>query len=74
MGTVSERNLKRFECAVKALNSVISDCKKENSKCFAYLDGNNNFCLLDGSAGIGEDGDQESIIAISQLKAMGGDW
>lgn len=71
---VSDKNLKRFERAVKSLNSVIADCKKENSKAFAYLDGNNNFCLLDGSAGIGEDGDQDSIIAISELKAMGGDW
>lgn len=71
---VSDKNLSRFKRAVKQLNSVIADCKKENSDCFAYLDGNNHFCLLSGERGIGEDGVDDTIIADENLDAKGGDW
>jgi len=71
---VSDKNLSRFKRAVKQLNSVIGDCKKDNPDCVAYLDGNNHFCLLSGEREIGEDGVDETIIADENLDANGGDW
>lgn len=74
MREVSDNNIQRFKRAVKQLNSVIADCKKDNPSCFAYLDGNENMCLLSGEFGIGEDGIDDSILATQTLNASGGDW
>ncbi|MES2877548.1 MAG: hypothetical protein V4713_03930 [Pseudomonadota bacterium] len=72
--TISEKNLRAFRAAVKKLDAVIADCRKENPACKAYLDGNQNFCLMDGSKSIGEEGDQETILAEGRLAAHAGDW
>lgn len=75
---VSDTNLKRFKKAVKQLNAVIADCKKdcegELHIPFAYLDGNNNLHLLSGEFAPGEEGDQDSILVDATLDAAGGDW
>lgn len=71
---VSLKNLARFKRAVKQLNNVISDCKKENPSCFAYLDGNNSFHLMDGTEEPGESSNLESVLEWEYLSATGGDW
>ena len=71
---ITDKNIKKFEKAAKALNKAIESCKKDLPGCFAYLDANNNFCLLDGSSGIGEDGAQDSIVSIVEVNAQCGDW
>lgn len=75
---VSDKNLARFKRAVKQLNAVIrdceSDCADDEHTPFAYLDGNNNFALPTGEFGIGEDGDDDSILITETLTAQGGDW
>ncbi|HDT5863145.1 TPA: hypothetical protein QHB43_003062 [Aeromonas hydrophila subsp. hydrophila] len=72
---VSDKNLARFKRAVKQLNAVIRDCKSDcaddEHTPFAYLDGNNNFALLTGEFGIGDD---DSILITETLTAQGGDW
>lgn len=72
--TISDKNIARFKRATKQLNKVINDCKDESPACFAYLDANENFCLMSGEKGIGEEGDDDTIIATENLKAQGGDW
>lgn len=74
METISEKNLRAFRAAVKKLDTVIAECQKENPACVAYLDGSQRFCLMDGSKSLGEEGDQESILAEGHLNANGGDW
>lgn len=75
---ISEKKIKKFKRAAKALNAAILECKKDNPKCFAYLDGNSNMCLLDGSIGIGSEVDgrdvQDTILAIEVVNSACGDW
>lgn len=72
---VSERNLKRFERAVKQLDKVLADCKKELPHCNIYVDGSGSMNLMDGSKQIGEIGDQETILASAHVRDCGGgDW
>lgn len=75
---VSPANQKRFKDAVKKLNAVIADCKKDCTgdphTPIAYLDGSNTLCLLTGEFKPGEEGDQSSILVSATLSASGGDW
>jgi len=72
--TVSDKNIKAFIQATKALNKVIAECKKDATDCFVYLDGNNHLCLLDGSVKIGYEGVDETILACENLNSECGDW
>lgn len=71
---VSERNIKRFSRAVKALDKVIEDCRSDDSDCFVYLDGSHSLQLMDGSVGVGDIGVTDTIITCEKLNAGGGDW
>ena len=75
---VSAKSIAKFKAATKALNAAIAacknDCVNDEHKPFAYLDGNNNFHLLSGELGIGEDGAEDTVLIWTPLNASGGDW
>lgn len=71
---VSDKNVQRFKRAVKQLNSVIADCKKDSPECFVYLDGSATLFLMSGDLQIGEEGVEDTILTEQNLSASGGDW
>lgn len=72
--TVSRKNIQRFNRAVKALNSVIADCKEDSPECFAYLDGGSSLFLMSGEREVGEEGVEDTILTQQELSASCGDW
>lgn len=72
---VSERNIKRFERAIRQIDKILVDCKKELPDCNVYLDGGGNMCLMDGSREIGEFDVKDTILAQEHIRDCGGgDW
>ena len=71
---VSDKNLARFKRAVRQLDKVIRDCKKDNPEAFAYLDGGGTLSLMSGDREIGQVGIEDTIITSENLTSKCGDW